>query len=860
MMTVAKKWSRLWVALCVAALALCAVTGSLLAAKDRAAADGADAKAPIASYTFDDPTNPGLDSAGGGYNLEKVGGTIAVDDGVAVFDAAALKGILPAMQSFTVNFDIKLNPNALKWSSVLGLGYMAEGATGFALTGQDGAKSLRIDGRNINDSAGNALTGAGYYGSVGHLEWKCQNNDEKLGTAYYHGVSVVIDGAANTYTVYTRGRNITGGITGYTGAITDNLVVDDGIPFALGAIFNDAEGGTWNSYNYTSHSYSNMDVFNYAMTAAEVADYWANDYSDPIKTLKAATYDFTDSVMRWEGITDADVLVQTTNGVYTVTTTEDKQVDAQITWDAVVQDGDAWFVEGTVVGVDNPENIKARAAISTVDAPTALAKPFAKYEFPYVDPDDADAKPEDAFVDSMGNFDLKRVGSNRGVKVNRDGVATFDGTGGLIAKTDFTDKLRSFTLAFDIKLTETSADWTCPISIGDNGAGKWLHFDTADNSDMLRFAISSGKAGGSTSDIQGQDAWWAQEVGALGSATHSVLLSVDVGGNVVVTFDGKATKVGGKVPADFALQGDAFVLTLGGEYYFKDGEYQFRRGEKVELSNVALFDYAMTAYQMQVYSADGTATVGATRLSKGWITEIGSDVTMGDGEGLKEDMTESEMLAILTESGATVSATRSNGTATPPAALKLPVVWTEIVQSTEGGNTVWTAQGYAEVVGLGIATTVARTPVHKTLDVEQMCAVTVASGIENGTVTVSAAKAFVGEEIIITVTPAEGYEIGRVTVNGSAITADDGVYKMTVSGDMTVSAEFTQKTQGGDNKPDDNDPDNNPGGNDGPNGTTDAGCGCGAFVGTTTALSLGALLLLGAILFAVARRSTKRNR
>ena len=63
MMTVAKKWSRLWVALCVAALALCAVAGSLFAANDRAAAD---AKAPIASYTFDDPTNPGLDSAGGG--------------------------------------------------------------------------------------------------------------------------------------------------------------------------------------------------------------------------------------------------------------------------------------------------------------------------------------------------------------------------------------------------------------------------------------------------------------------------------------------------------------------------------------------------------------------------------------------------------------------------------------------------------------------------------------------------------------------------------------------------------------------------------------------------------------------------
>lgn len=65
MMTVAKKFNRLWVALCVAALILCAVAGSLFATT-RAAADEADAKAPIASYKFDDPTNPGKNSAGGG--------------------------------------------------------------------------------------------------------------------------------------------------------------------------------------------------------------------------------------------------------------------------------------------------------------------------------------------------------------------------------------------------------------------------------------------------------------------------------------------------------------------------------------------------------------------------------------------------------------------------------------------------------------------------------------------------------------------------------------------------------------------------------------------------------------------------
>ena len=71
--------------------------------------------------------------------------------------------------------------------------------------------------------------------------------------------------------------------------------------------------------------------------------------------------------------------------------------------------------------------------------------------------------------------------------------------------------------------------------------------------------------------------------------------------------------------------------------------------------------------------------------------------------------------------------------------------------------------------------------------------VTVATGIENGTVKVSQAQAFAGDEVTVTATPAEGYELDAISVRGvtsdELVGVNDGKFTMPADA-VTVSATF----------------------------------------------------------------------
>ena len=71
--------------------------------------------------------------------------------------------------------------------------------------------------------------------------------------------------------------------------------------------------------------------------------------------------------------------------------------------------------------------------------------------------------------------------------------------------------------------------------------------------------------------------------------------------------------------------------------------------------------------------------------------------------------------------------------------------------------------------------------------------ITVADGIENGTVTVDKTEAAEGEEVTVTATPAKGYELDAITVTGNtsnqAVTVTDGKFTM-IADAVTVSATF----------------------------------------------------------------------
>ena len=75
--------------------------------------------------------------------------------------------------------------------------------------------------------------------------------------------------------------------------------------------------------------------------------------------------------------------------------------------------------------------------------------------------------------------------------------------------------------------------------------------------------------------------------------------------------------------------------------------------------------------------------------------------------------------------------------------------------------------------------------------------ITVADGIENGTVKVQA-QACAGDEVTVTATPAEGYELNAITVTckniNEAVVVTDGKFTMPAD-DVTVSATFVEKLE-----------------------------------------------------------------
>lgn len=81
--------------------------------------------------------------------------------------------------------------------------------------------------------------------------------------------------------------------------------------------------------------------------------------------------------------------------------------------------------------------------------------------------------------------------------------------------------------------------------------------------------------------------------------------------------------------------------------------------------------------------------------------------------------------------------------------------------------------------------------------VAKPCNITVATGIENGTVQVSQVQACEGDEITVTATPADGFKLDAITVRGVtsdvAVVVTDGKFIMPADA-VTISATFTQTT------------------------------------------------------------------
>lgn len=418
--------------------------------------------------------------------------------------------------------------------------------------------------------------------------------------------------------------------------------------------------------------------------------------------------------------------------------------------------------------------------------------PVARYEF-----EDA-ANPG---KDTMGNYDLGLVakeggdlGNPYGTGTIEDGVLYLSGNDMLAceAMNDVGDNLdNGFTLNFQYRQDGELNDpqgWNTPISFGFNdwNPTKRLTFQVANGAYDLRVGAHGGVA-----DDGNNNTYWGPTVVADGrDKMHNVTLSVRPGETFNVYVDG-ALAYTHECPEGWNVTDSNMAFAIGGVCVWGNGYNRF----KGWIDNVSIYNFAISLEQSNAYWEKGKLTVGD--MDGEIITSIASTPKFENNEVTNGNLTDrlSDTQAIRRVNPATVDAVFAN-----EETIALNVTWQGLEQDSDGK---WYIVGVVDPSNIGYATLLTTAQeVRQEVTVERVArAVSVASGVKNGSVTADKQEAYLGDTVTFTVTPDEGYEIDTVTVNGETLTAGaDGKYTYTVEGieDIEVSATFkAASSQGG---------------------------------------------------------------
>lgn len=752
---IGKRSKSFMLAACALALTATATAGGLLSGA-QTSAEGETSAAPIAKYDFGDSSDMGRDSAGS-WNLKTEGTVLQTSQGAyfngasRLYAASEAEDISESLTNFTLNFTLTPEQQTER-TSPIGFGWNNWGATKWCwLTiGQYNGLDMRFS------------THGGGDGTTGR-DWGKDIVTITPGQTYQMSVTAEVGGKM---TVYLDGE------VKYDYALPADWDLKDGnMRFAIGS---DCVWG--NSYSKYKGAVGGVTIYDYAMSPDAVAAYW-DAYTGTEKTKAvSAELDYTSVVKAEEDATDEQILASVASESVEVSLEGGKTGKAIVEWNEVERNGEDIYIVGSLKGVYNPDGVKARAKISVVKA--YEISPIAKYEF-------QDA--ENPGKDSMGNYNLvlRDADGKKGGKVTvSNGVASFDGTAGLIPESngkDISEDLTSFTLYYEVQLNGVSDGWTSPVSFGWNNwdATKWATFQFSGGSDLLRFSAANSLAGG-VSDVDGNgNQYWGKEIGKLGTEYHKVALTVQQGGKIAVYLDGEE-KYSYDLPQNFTLKEGDMRFSLGGECVWGNLYSAFNGN----LRNVAIYDFAMTAAQVKTVGASGM--VKTNNFTTPWIETVdASEVTFKDGTAtaavIYDKNTPEEMLAKV--NSATVKAGLSDGSQT-----ELNVVWTKVGKDGED----WKVYGFVQNVGIGIPSLVTeKIAVEQVIAVESAYTVTVKDGLVGGTVTTSDSAAAPGETVTVTATPAEHYELGKIYADGEEIVADqDGKYVITVNGNVEISAVF----------------------------------------------------------------------
>ena len=446
--------------------------------------------------------------------------------------------------------------------------------------------------------------------------------------------------------------------------------------------------------------------------------------------------------------------------------------------------------------------------------------PVARYEF-----EDA----ENPGKDSMGNYNLGLVAKEGGDTSNpwntgtiEDGVIYMDGTDMLAcgAMNDVGDNLNNgFTLNFQYRQDGAQPGaWATPVGFGFNdwAVSTVCSFRVEGGYNHLRVAGHGGVAEGDGNTFYGpvvvQDGT---------DRMHNVTLSVRPGEKFNVYVDG-ALAYSTDCPAGWNVSDSNMAFAIGGECVWGNGYNPF----KGWIDNISIYNFALSLEQSNAYWEKGKLTVGD--MNGEIITSIASTPKFENDEVTNGKLTDrlSDTQAVRRVNPATVDAVFEN-----EETIALNVTWQRLEQDSDGK---WYIVGVVDPSDIGYATLLTTAQeVRQEVTVERVArAVSVASGVKNGSVTADKQEAYLGDTVTFTVTPDEGYEIDTVTVNGETLTAGaDGKYTYTVEGieDIEVSATFKAASSQG-----------------GGEGNPDGGCNSGCNGGLWSSLGAGSAVIIAA--------------
>lgn len=290
--------------------------------------------------------------------------------------------------------------------------------------------------------------------------------------------------------------------------------------------------------------------------------------------------------------------------------------------------------------------------INLASAESAVIQPIAWYEF-----DDA----SNLGKDSMGNYDLKLV---KTVTQASEGGALFTGAGMLRAPSeaaDISEKLTSFTLAFEMSIHEGNSDWAMPIGFSRNDwtPTKFAWF-TIEGGNKLRFTAHD-VADGST------DGYWGPVIDAFDyGQNHKIVLSAQLGGKITIYVDGVKSSYEHDLPVDFNLKDSNMQFAIGAASVWSNDEtYNPFNGI---VKDVKIYPFAMTQAEVEAYNANGQLTADDID-----VTVASADIDMSETIQVEEGASEEDILKAVPTSSL-IDVTMSDDSV-----RKGTVVWNNVI-------------------------------------------------------------------------------------------------------------------------------------------------------------------------------------